>query len=265
MFCRCPEQYRRRYVEKEIIPPGIAAIRGTGVHAGIKENFGQKIESHEDLKKSDIVDAALSGFKAELKGGFSLTPDEQSIGRKKVVGAAMDTTAALSELYADEMAPEYQPRLVEQRVKLELPDSSHDLLGIIDMADDKDIVVDTKTAAKSKSASDAVTSRQLTTYALLHRKHTGRVAKELRLEVLVATKKPKRQTLRTTRGPADFEVLAATMNAVFESIDLGNFPPNTEGWWCSEKWCGYATTCRYFQDRSKDRPTLVQIGGVGHE
>ena len=32
MYCRCGEQYRRRYIEKEIIPPGFALIKGGSVH-----------------------------------------------------------------------------------------------------------------------------------------------------------------------------------------------------------------------------------------
>ena len=42
-FENCGEAYKRRYLDKEIIPPVVAALRGTGVHRGAEMNFVQKI------------------------------------------------------------------------------------------------------------------------------------------------------------------------------------------------------------------------------
>ena len=40
---RCGEQFRRRYIEGERIPPGVAAGRGTGVHNANDVNLSQKV------------------------------------------------------------------------------------------------------------------------------------------------------------------------------------------------------------------------------
>jgi hypothetical protein len=48
MFQRCGEQYRRRYLENEIIPPGISARIGSGVHKAAEINFRAKIQTGED-------------------------------------------------------------------------------------------------------------------------------------------------------------------------------------------------------------------------
>lgn len=246
MLAKCGEQYRRRYMEQERRPPGIAMVRGTGVHRGLELNFRQKIESRIDLPVSDVVEAAVAGFEAELAGGYELNVDEESRGAKVVIGEAKDVVVTLAELAAEEMCPDYQPVLVEQPVRIELPNNTHDLYGVIDLADDRGRVVDTKTAAKSKKQDDADSSVQLTTYTALHKVATGEFPTELRMEVLVSTKTPKRQTLVTTRSEADLAALAARIDAASRIIQAGVFMPATPGaWWCGPKWCGYWASCPF--------------------
>jgi hypothetical protein len=251
MICRCGEQYRRRYGEKEIIPPGIAAIKGTGLHRGAALNFKQKIASHRDLPETEIVNASVDAFDANIHGGFVLTPDEESAGVSRVIGRARDDVAQFARLHAAEVAPRYQPVYVEERVRIPLPGATHDLLGVIDMGDDRNRVVDHKTSGKRKNRSEVDTSIQLTVYAAGHRIITGSLPDEVRLEVMVKSKSdigPSRQVLRGTRGPEDFQSLAHRVNAVVRTIESGAFMPAVPGsWYCSATWCGYWRTCRFVQ------------------
>jgi hypothetical protein len=87
---------------------------------------------------------------------------------------------------------------------------------------------------------------QLTVYAAGHKRLTGQPASEVRLDVLVKTKEVTRQVLRSTRGAADFQALAARINATLAGIAAGIFPPASPGsWWCSDRWCGYWRSCPY--------------------
>ncbi len=247
MACKCPEAYRRRYIEGERRPPGFAMLRGSGVHGGAAWNFRQKIGTHEDLPRKEIVDAAVSTFETRLDADdVEMTPEEASRGRPVIVSESVATVVRLAGFHADRQAPDYQPRLVEQTVRLSLPGASHDLLGKLDVMTEVDEIVDIKTAGKSKSQADADRSIQLTSYAALAKAYDGTDAR-LTLDVIVDAKQTKRQVLETTRGPADFRALAARINAVLRMIESGNFPPTTPGaWWCSTRWCGYAATCPYF-------------------
>lgn len=246
MLSKCGEMYRRRYVEHDKRPPGIAGIRGTGVHRGLEVNWRQKVETRRDLPATEIVDAAVAGFEATLKGGYELHADEADRGATVVIAEAKDTVATLAELAADEMCPEYQPSIIEQAVRIYLPHSSHDLLGVIDMADDKGRIVDVKTAAKSKAKDEADGSVQLTVYAAFHKVVTDELPRDLRLEVLVDSKTPKRQTLVTQRDGADLAALGARIDAATRAIQAGVYVPATPGaWWCSGKWCGYHSTCKF--------------------
>jgi hypothetical protein len=114
MLCRCGESYRRRYIEGEIIPPGIAALKGTGLHRAAETNMRQKIDSHVDLPAREIVDAAVSAFETQVHGGLSLTDEEMGRGASIVVGEAKDDVAELADVHARQQAPDYQPILVEQ-------------------------------------------------------------------------------------------------------------------------------------------------------
>lgn len=255
-YCRCPEAYRRRYVEGEKIPPGIALLKGKGFHAGAETNMRQKIDSHEDLPASDIVDASVASFEAEMQGGFALSTDEAFRGAKVVLGEAKDSLVSLAKAHAEQQAPEYQPVMVEERVEIELtPERS--LVGVIDLADDKGRVVDFKTAGKSKSQSEADASIQLTTYAAAYHVHQGEPPSLVQLDVLVSGKKGvKRQVLESRRGVADFTALANRINAVAAAIDAGIFPPAPPGaWQCSPRWCGYWNSCAYI---NSERAALAE-------
>jgi len=246
MFCRCGEAYRRRYIEGEIILPGVVLLEGKGVHGGAEVNFRQKITTHEDLPEKDIVDAAVAKFEAESAGGYALTPEEHARGVSAVLGEAKDTTVALARLHAQVQAPDYQPVAVEHATRIVLPHSSHDLLAITDLRDDQGRIVDFKTAKKSLSQLDVDKSMQLTIYAAANMVDTGNLPSEVRLDVLVKNKTPKRVVLTSTRAMTDIEVLANRINATLDAIAKGVFTPCAVGSWnCSPKWCGYWAMCPY--------------------
>jgi hypothetical protein len=247
MFTKCPEQYRRRYIEGEKIPPGIAQMKGSALHRGAEFNMRQKIESHVDLPAGDITEMAVTTFEAATHGEYLLLPEERAMGADTTIARAKDSVAAMTEVHARQQAPEYQPVLVEEKVRIALP-GPRDLLGIIDLADEQDRVIDFKTASKSKSQSEADTSVQLTVYAAAFTARRGRKPRSLRLDTVVHTAAGKlsRQALDTERDEADIAALANRVDAVSAAIEAAVFPPAPPGaWYCSKKFCGFYATCRY--------------------
>jgi hypothetical protein len=256
MYWRCPEQYRRRYIEGERIPPGIAMMTGTAVHKGIEHNFRRKIETHEDLPGARIAEAAVAGFEQATKDGYTLTKEEDKIGRARVLGTAIEQTVALAHLHAEEQAPDYQPVEVEQATRMIFPTAAADLLAITDLRDDQGRVTDFKTSAKSKPGAEVDYSMQLTIYAAAYWVDRGIPPVEVRLDTLVKTKKPKRQLLRSTRGKADIEVLIGRINITLKAMQSGNFPPcPPDAWQCSDRWCGYFRTCPYVNSEPQRKET----------
>ena len=241
MYQRCGEQYRLRYMEGKIIPPGIAMVKGIGVHEGARGNFRQKIESHEDLREDDVVEMAVAGFETSLEDkGVFLTKEEESVGYRKVVDKAKDGVVSLTKLYSREVAPLYQPTLVEVKQRVLIPESVYDLEGRLDLIDDKEAIVDIKTTARAKPTNTAEKSQQLTFYALIYKALTGELPKDLCLEVLVDTLEPRRQDLHSTRGVQDLVLLTRRINRMITGILAGSFQPcSPESWMCDPRYCGY--------------------------
>jgi hypothetical protein len=255
-YCRCGEAYRRRYIEGEVIPPGIALITGKGVDSAATWNFSQKIDTHRDLPVSEIVEAAATAFEEQIAGSYMLTPEEHSRGPKLVLAEAKDETVSLADLHAREQAPDYQPISVQREARIVLPKSTHDILNYIDLEDDAGRVVDIKTSRTKKQQSECNDSVQLTCYAAAYRILRGSDPSQVRLDVLVKNKTPMRQVLASTRGRSDYQALVNRVNAVLAGIKAGSFPPATpNAWWCSPRFCGYHSTCPYVNSE----PVTVEI------
>jgi hypothetical protein len=242
LFSNCAEAYRRRYILGEIIPAGVAALKGGGVHGGVAVNHRQKVQSGRDLPAKDIVEAAIAAFEEKrAKEGVSLTADELKVGLKPTLARAKDSTAQLADLYAEQSAPTIMPELVEQDVRVEVAGAEQDLLAVIDVATTDRRVIDFKTAKRAKAQKDADESLQLSWYAIAYRALKGIPPASLGLEVLIDTGKMlKHQALTTSRSLRDFEVLVARINAFLLSLKTGNFPPANVGHWlCAPTWCAY--------------------------
>jgi hypothetical protein len=250
MIARCPEQYRRRYVCGETIPPGIALLQGSAFHVGAETNMRQKIESHEDLPAPEIVEAAAAGFEERLAGGYILSDEEAARGTKLVLGEAKDQLVGLMWCHAAEQAPDYQPVAVERTTRILFPHATHDMLVITDLRDDQDRVIDFKTAGRKPPQSDADTSVQLTIEAAAFQIECGKSPSEVRLDAVTKTKVPRRHVLPSHRDRADYAALLSRINAMLATIaaftekGVEPWPAAPVGaWWCCDKFCGYWRTC----------------------
>ena len=77
MWLRCGEQFRRRYIENEILPPGIPARRGSAFHKSADTNHKQKISTGEDLPLGDLKDCASDEYKRLIRDeGVFIRPEK---------------------------------------------------------------------------------------------------------------------------------------------------------------------------------------------
>ena len=245
MFLRCPHQFERRYLRGEIIPPGIAARRGSATHKAAQLNHEQKLHTQEDLPVGDLQDAARDHYVRLVKEEGVFLSKDQLPEKEKLLSAGLEAAVRLTRLYRESLAPAIHPALVEEKLTLEvgldLP-----LQGTIDVLTLDNWLPDLKTADKSKGAGEAEHSLQLTFYAGLVAQHTGEWPTKVSLEVLVNHKEPKLQSLSTTRGPEDWANLLKRIQLMLAQIHTGLFPPcDPNAWICSPQWCGYFWTCKY--------------------
>jgi RecB family exonuclease len=251
MLSKCGEQFRRRYIEKEIIPPGVALLVGTATHRSVAKNLESKMRDQKLLTLAEIKDAARDSLVNAWKDGVSLSDEEAKEGIKKVQAEAIDKAVRLSSLHAQCKAPEIEPIHIERAWTVELPNFPFDLSGQIDIQE-KDRIRDTKTSGKTPAASIADESLQLTAYALAVHVIDSRAPNEVALDYLIDTKTPKAETFRSTRTIDHFKSLLRRAENAANAIEKGVFIPARESdWWCSEKFCGYALTCPYYTRKPK--------------
>jgi len=122
------------------------------------------------------------------------------------------------------------------------------LIGIIDlllMDENRElIVVDNKTAIRSKSKSDVENDLQFSAYSYLlaSNRFTFPTANiKCRMDVLRKLKTPKMEFYETTRSAQDRRRFAKTANAVLAGIDSRIFIPN-RSWLCGD--CQFINACQ---------------------
>jgi len=249
MLARCPYQWKRRYLDGERVPPGIAAIIGSGAHSGFEHGMVHKLTTQTDLDHGSVVDAAVAAFDARYESeGATLTAEEQSRGARIIEGESRDRVAALADYWALAVQPEYMPAEVENRWTLDLPKLGTKLVGVTDVVTDDGAVVDWKTGRRTIARTECDKSLQLTAYGLaFHREH-GEPPREVVLDQLLEkATETVRNRITSTRSRADYACLLARVREVVRMIRAGVYPPGLPGeWWCSQKWCGYARTCPYY-------------------
>lgn len=260
MFAMCPERYRRRYVEGEVIAPGIALLRGSSVHKGAEINLKHKREHKVLLPLPAVLDAVRDEFEARWQGGVKLTPEESAIGMSATKGAAIDESVRAAQFHHEEIAPILRPALVEAKAETVVAGLPRPLLGFIDVVEEDGGIGDLKVTGKTPSDEAAANSVQLKHYALAYKIAKGKPSPRQRLDFLVSLKRgPKYVPVTTQNGPDDFARLLARYAAQMGAIDAGRFPPATPGaWWCSEKWCGFYQTCPYVRS-----PVSVVVPAAG--
>lgn len=260
-WSRCQEQWRRRYVEGDKRPPGIAAHVGKGIHFAAEQNGSQKIDSHEDMDVDDLVEVAVECFKNNVHGdGFTGKGD---------IGEQTDKTAILTEVYAEDIAPTIQPVSVEEYFEVIIGPADapiYTIVGYIDVRDDRNILRDYKSSGsrlddgtrlmgkkgrkkrvKTGTPSVADSSFQLSTYAMSDVYNFGKLPGGVAIDSMIATANPYAQKIESTRSMADVKRTLKVYSMLHKQISFakesGAFCPTTDAKICN--WCGHNDTCPY--------------------
>ena len=246
MFLRCQQQFERRYLKGEIIPPGISARRGSGVHKAAAHNFIQKRTTLEDEPVSVLQDVARDEYVRLVKDEGVFIPPDKVTEKDALLNDGLNATVSLTKCFRDTLAPlVVEPEIVEERLEVDVG-LGVPIQGTLDLTAAGGWLVDIKTAEKSKSKNEADNSLQLSLYAGLYFSRMNKWPEKLSLEILVNTKEPKLQSLETIRGIEEWNNLILRLQLMLAQIRTGLFPPcDPNNWACSPSFCGYWFTCKY--------------------
>ncbi len=237
---RCGEQFYRRYILGEIIPPGIAMARGTGVHKASKVNFAQKVLTGSDLPVDDLTDAARDGFIHSFRNGVYLSGDEVS-AKARVLNEGLNDTISLTKLYRDKMAPGVKPLATEEFLKTDIG-MGLPLLGYIDYREIGRIG-DIKTGKKiNRGQADKELAPVI--YSYLYEKELKLPRPIFEYHSLSPLKSgAKHTTQETVTNSQRIRGMFSIIKSVQNMFTKGVFPPVLPGSWvCSPRWCGYWRT-----------------------
>ena len=257
-FYRCNEQWYQRYEHGRKVPPGIAALAGSGMHKAAEANYTQKRVTGEDLPIDDIQDAAATGFMDRLRKDGAFFSREDLPSAKRLLGEAKDKSVRLARFSRETVMPTVQPVMVEERIKIAIEGLDVDVLGIIDISDANQLVIDSKTSSKSWNEARVAEEEQPTVYRELFRARTGHYPAGFRFDVFVNLKRePKLQQFHAERTEQDWKIWLHKVKRMRHAIRAGVVLPALPGsWWCSEKWCGYWGTCPHISDRRRRLPNV---------
>lgn len=235
MFLKCPRQYMYRYLQNIVMPPKAALTLGKAFDHGVNANLIQKVESKKDAPLELLVDTFSDSFDKESAN--TIWEDEKP-GDQKDLGVKM------LGVYYKEAAPKIQPVTVQDAFRIET-DLGYALGGTLDLTDDKKIIRDTKTSAKSYQEDAVSDSIQATMYDFAHEVKTGEKASGFAFDVVTKTKVPKYQEIVGQVSNLQRERMFESINIMHNQINRGEFQYAPEGqWFCSKGWCGYWDLCK---------------------
>lgn len=250
-FLRCGEQYRRRYVEKEIIPPGISARTGSSVHKVAEVHDLIRIQGKTGLSITDAQDCARDEFKRLVKDeGVFLAPAEVPEANK-LLNEGLNSALAAAAFFVTDVAPNFDPLAAEQVMLYDIDVLDVPIKCIIDklassVLDGRTFIRDLKVMGKKKDQAWADDELQPSFYLLGHLLQHNELL-QFAYDIIIPGKKGIQYLpLETTRDERDFQRTKILLSQFRKAVEADIFMPADPGsWMCSPNYCGFYQSCRY--------------------
>lgn len=211
---------------------GSARCIGKAMHGTLRENFGQKCETHQDI--------SVAGAMAIYKDVW-VAEEKQTAFRKDEDRAELRAMGAkLVVKYLETVAPLIDPAKVEFKVEGVI--AGVQVRGYIDLIDVHGAIIDLKSAKTSppKNKIRPDYRFQVASYAAITPQASGKA--ELHTVVKLA-REVKVVTQSFTVNDADRMSVEKLYPLAQANMRDGYFNPNRNGLLCSRKYCNYADRC----------------------
>ncbi len=243
-WLRCGEQFRRRYIEGERIPPGVSARRGSAVHKAAERNYNHKRLTGQDLPLADLHDACRDEYVRLIRDEGIYFAPEQLPEKASLLNRSLNEALTATTLFRNEIAPKVMPLeaelWVEEDLGFGLP-----VVGILDLVEPEGRLSDLKIMDR-KGQDWADRELQPTFYCALWHARTGAWPTGFRYDLIVPNKTPVHVPLSTHRTQRHLAILARYVRNFLKDLQAGVFRPADPGHWvCRPLYCGYHLTCPY--------------------
>jgi RecB family exonuclease len=242
LFWRCPERWRRRYLERQPEPQTGAMVVGKAVGATIAAHFTAQMAG-EALSATEVDDLCAAEF--DERAAQPLT----DFGHDDPAELRDQAREAL-RAYLTELAPSVRPVSVERRFELRFDAAEWSILGYLDVEDASGDTIDVKVGAKHVSKARAERDPQPRVYALARRAEGRREGRFLFHSVRRGAIRSGERCLvvPARRGDAQLAAMetriAQTARQIARCGDTGEWPLSTpDGWWCAPDQCRFWRRC----------------------
>lgn len=244
-YLKCPEKWRRRYIDNEYEPAVGIMVVGRAVHHAEGQSYQEQVVTGEPHSMEKVLDEYSTSFDNEDERGVDWQDDSP--------GTLKDRGAKMLSHYHRIIPHNVKPIKVEHEFKIHLPQCNWHVKGFIDVIgsyDDGGLTMypigahDIKTVKKAIPQTDLDASPQATlyTYATMEAEEQDRPFLVHQLKTTGA------DLLTTTRtremGERYMERVAKVAREIEWRMQSGEWQgaaPNA--WWCRAKSCGYHATC----------------------
>jgi len=232
-FGMCQRQYDYKYNLGNYSPPSQPAMQGIISHEIVAIDMEHKLATGKNMDLQEKLDLVDVKFKESFENGNTEFQDSlEDLVRE---------TRELIQVHHDNFAIKVDPFLIEKKFEVDV--YGQKVNGVIDLITKDSWIIDHKFLTKSPSQSEVDRDIQLSFYSLAFRLMFGEVEKGIRLDCTIKTKNKKALTITTSRSNQELEWTAKFIIQVSKAMDSGNYPPNSNGWWCSDKWCPAYDAC----------------------
>jgi len=264
---RCPVQFEFRHIKGLIVPPGVAARKGSAAHKGAEIAHRYRVDHNNANPPVELIqDTTRDEFLRLVNDEGVIIPKEDLYveGKNKILANAQDQAILLAKSYVENYLTNWVDKiaLFEKRLYADV--------GIgIPISGKPDLVADginndVKTSGMRWTDGAERFEVQPTMYRLLLREN-GFGVLDSRYTVLTnMSNGPAKNihdgtiwdtenrvcidVLDTERTDEDEKKLIYKLEIYIEMIEKGLFPPCRQGkgsWWCSPRYCGYYSMCKY--------------------
>lgn len=240
-YLKCPEMWRRRYIEKDVGGRSGKMVRGSAVGNAEALSDWHYVDHGRPFTRSEVLDAYAEEWDFEA-GKAEVDWEDEDPAETKDRGAA-----ALAE-YHDIVVPFLpQPTGVERAARLTFPDVDWEFIAYLDL-EHADTVIDRKASTASFGQQKADQDLQATAY-LATRRAEGNPAERFEFHRILPKKKPDTEVVTTRRTDAQLDAFLRLLHQVAGEIgwrvenDVWHGAP-PGAWWCGKK-CSYWESCPY--------------------
>lgn len=244
---KCPERWRRRYVESEYSPPSGPMLAGSAAGAAANATDHHYIEGGEFLP----TDATLDVFSDEWDERLEREGEDADWGDDKP-GSVKDLTAKALGSYIGQLDDLPKPIAVEREARLVY--EGIEFVSYLDREQHDGSIADRKVSGKRSPAGAADADLQATAYLAVRRAEAeaGLAGEPTGFEFhrLIRQKTKQFTEIEPTERSGDqLDAFLVGLYGAAEEIefrletDNWSFAPDG-AWWCSQKSCGYWSQCR---------------------